>query len=179
MTQDELSNAYFEWLYNLVIPYDNFMHKLLAHLHRVDFTYTIPTDGNRAEDGINLRYRFGDRFGYNSHIIATYLDVRPCSVLEMMVALALRCEEHIMGDWEREDRTYQWFNLMIENLDLAYMSDYNYDPQVINRALDIMLNRKYNRDGSNGGLFVVKRPRQDLRSVDIWYQMNWYLSTII
>lgn len=179
MTPDELNNEYFEWMYDLVLPSDNNTRKLLAHLHRVDFTYTIPMDGNRAEDGIALRYRFGDRFGYDPRMIAAYLDTRPCSVLEMMVALALRCEEHIMGDWEREDRTYQWFNLMLENLDLAYMSDFNYDPQAVDYALDIMLNRKYRRDGSNGGLFVVKKPRQDLRSVDIWYQMNWYLNTII
>lgn len=33
--------------------------KLLRHLHNIDFQYMLPMDGNRAEDGIDLRYRFG------------------------------------------------------------------------------------------------------------------------
>lgn len=179
MKHRNIEQEYFDWMYDLVCPSNDSNHSLLTHLNSVDFTYTIPMDGNRASDGIALRYRFGDKFGYDQREVTTFLDVRPCSVLEMMVALALRCEEHIMGDWESEDRTYQWFNIMLENLGLANMTDYDYDPEVVDHALYILLNRKYRRDGSNGALFVVKHPRQDLRAVEIWYQMNWYLSTII
>jgi len=72
--------------------------KLLRHLHNIDFQYMLPMDGNRAEDGIDLRYRFGYEKEYEGSTIASYLDNSPCSVLEMLIALAFRCEEHIMTD---------------------------------------------------------------------------------
>lgn len=63
MTEKELNNEYFEWMCQLV--YDErytrrlSYQKLLNHLHNIDFQYSLPMDGNRAEDGIDLRYRFG------------------------------------------------------------------------------------------------------------------------
>ena len=45
--------------------------------------------------------------------------------------------------------------------------------QVIFRFLD----RNYQRDGS-GGLFIV-HGHGDLRNVEIWYQMLWYLNDIL
>jgi hypothetical protein len=38
------------------------------------------------------------------------------------------------------------------------------------------MDREYNPDGSNGGLFVLKNPRADLRETEIWYQAMWYLT---
>ena len=93
--------------------------KLLRELHRIEFTYSIPMDGNRAEDGVDLRYRFGYENGYSSSMISVYLDNRMCSVLEMMIALAIRCEEHIMDDPDIGNRTGQWFWNMIVNLGLV------------------------------------------------------------
>ena len=102
MTKNELNDAYFNWMYQLVFDgrYSKRLsyRKLLRELHRIEFTYSIPMDGNRAEDGVDLRYRFGYENGYSSSMISVYLDNRMCSVLEMMIALAIRCEEHIMDD---------------------------------------------------------------------------------
>ena len=99
----------------------------LKELHRIEFTYSIPMDGNRAEDGVDLRYRFGYENGYSSSMISTYLDNRMCSVLEMMIALAIRCEEHIMDDPDVGNRTGQWFWNMIVNLGLGSMNDSKFD----------------------------------------------------
>ena len=41
--------------------------RLFYKLHDTEFAYTIPMDGNRAEDGIELRYRFGREQGYSSN----------------------------------------------------------------------------------------------------------------
>ena len=102
MTEIELNNEYFEWMCQLVCNerYSRRLsyQKLLRHLHNIDFQYMLPMDGNRAEDGIDLRYRFGYEKEYEGPMIASYLDNRPCSVLEMLIALAFRCEEHIMTD---------------------------------------------------------------------------------
>ena len=100
MTRNELIDQYFDWMYQLVVDnrYSKSYRKLFIRLHDTEFTYTIPMDGNRAEDGIDLRYRFGREHSYPDAVIASYLDDRPCSILEMMTALAIRCEEHIMDD---------------------------------------------------------------------------------
>lgn len=181
MTQNALINEYFEWMYRLVhdsrvcrrAPYGN----LLRRLYDTDFIYTIPLDGNRAEDGVNLRYRFGYEHNYSDSMIATYLDDRPCSILEMMIALAFRCEDHIM-DSDVGNRTGQWFWNMIENLGLLSMHNYNFDQNRVDRAIDIFLNREYERNG-RGGLFTIEHCGRDLRHVEIWYQMCWYLDTIL
>jgi hypothetical protein len=182
MTRDELINEYFDWMYQLVSDRrhsrNNSYRKLLSKLHNIDFTYTIDMDGNRASDGIDLRYRFGYENGYEDYIIASFLDNRPCSVLEMMVALANRCEETIMDDPEIGNRTGKWFWEMVKNLGLESMDDSNFDRDYVLQTIDIFLNRGYERNGK-GGLFVIGHPKRDLRTVEIWYQMNWYLDSIL
>lgn len=181
MTQKELSNRYFNWMYQLVCN-DQYSKRtsykrLLSHLDEVDFTYLIAMDGNRAEDGEDLRYRFGYECGYEDSLIASYLDIRPCSILEMMIALALRCEEHIMEDSDIGDRTGQWFWNMIVSLGLGSMTDTRYDQEYVDEVLERFLNRTYDRDG-RGSLFTVEHCGRDMRSIEIWYQMNMYLNTI-
>lgn len=177
MTRSELNSRYFNWIYRLVCN-DEYSRglsyrKLLRHLHQTEFFYSIPMDGNRAEDGTDLRYRFGYEHSYEGPMIASYLDDRPCSVLEMMVALSIRCEE-IMDDPEIGDRTGQWFWNMIVNLGLGSMDDRRFDADSVGDILRRFMNRQYRPNGA-GGLFAIKRPLHDLRSAEIWYQMNWYL----
>lgn len=177
MIEDKMNDAYFEWMYQIVCDErDSGMsyRKLLYLLYDTDFNYTIPMDGNRAEDGIDLRYRFGYENAYEDATIAAYLDDRPCSILEMMVALAIRCEEHIMCDPDIGNRTGQWFWNMIDNLGLSDMDDIGFDKNYVKSAIQKFLNREYKRNGE-GGLFTVKHCWKDLRLVEIWYQMCWYL----
>ena len=181
MTRDELINSYFEWMYQLVCN-DEYSksqsyRKLLYFLHDAEFFYDLPMDGNRACDGENLRYRFGRECGYSDPMIAECLDDRPCSVLEMMVALVIRCEEHIMEDDDEGDRTGQWFWEMIVNLGLGSMNDRKFDIHYVDRCIKRFLNRNYKRNGE-GGLFTVNNG-QDLRNVEIWYQMHWHLNDIL
>lgn len=176
MTNDELKNTYFEWMCQLVSNDGQPSYrKLLIQLHSMDFNYSIPMDGNRAGDGVNLRYRFGYENGYKDSVIAACLDSRPCSVLEMMVALALRCEEDIMENTDNGIQPGRWFWEMIESLKLSEMSDKRFDLRYVRDRIDIFLNREYERDGE-GGLFTIRQCRYDLRSVDIWYQMSYYLN---
>lgn len=182
MTEDELYESYLDWMYQLVCN-DRYSkglayRKLFRQLYETTFDYIIPMDGNRAEDGIDLRYQFGADQGYEDYVIASYLDIRPCSVLEMMIALAIRCETHIMNDPSEGDRTGQWFWSMIVTLKLGSMTDHTYDEEYVDEVLYIFMNRKYDRDGS-GGLFKVTRPLRDMRNVEIWYQMCWYLNDIL
>ena len=111
-------------------------------------------------------------------MIAAFLDNQPCSVLEMMIALAIRCEEHIMDDPDVGNRTGQWFWNMIMNLGLGSMTDDQFDKRYAEQVIERFLNREYEQDGE-GGLFTVKHCKHDLRTVEIWYQMCWYLDEIV
>lgn len=177
MTRETMHDSYFDWMCQQVDG-KNYDRKLLKHLNEVDFTYTIPMDGNRAEDGIELRYRFGRECGYTDVLIATYLDDRPCTILEMMVALAIRCEEHIMDDPEQGNQTPRWFWEMINSLGMTHMVGANYNKRYVDACIDTFLNREYKRNG-DGGLFTVKNNTRDLRSMEIWYQMCSYLDDIL
>lgn len=182
MTEKKLKDEYFEWMYQLVYDEQYWKglsyYKLLNRLHNIDFLYILPMDGNRAEDGINLRYRFGYEKSYEDSMIAAYLDNRPCSVLEMIIALAFRCEEQIMNDPDAGNRTGQWFRDMISNLGLDSMSDDRFDIEYTDDVIFRFMGREYKRNGE-GGLFTVERCGCDMRSVEIWYQMNWYLDNIL
>lgn len=177
--QQGVKEEYFKWLYNYVcngrvhskVSYE----KLFKFLHNTEFTFTIPNDINRAKDGVNLRYRFA--MIEDDETILDILD-GPCSVLEMMIALAIRCEETIMDNTEYGDRTGQWFWEMMSNLGIGYMSDDIFDVEFVDDTVYNFLDRSYYPDG-RGGLFYIKDCPDDLRNVEIWSQLCWYLDNFI
>lgn len=173
-----LQTQYFEWLVRLVsknrVSKQVSYNKLLAHLHDTKFRSTILLDRNRASDGVDLRYRFAEYAGCDPNDAR----VGACTVLEMMVALSIRCEETIMDDPEIGDRTGQWFWGMIANLGLNGLTDSRYDPDYVDDILDRFLDRDYDPDGK-GGLFRIRNCDVDLRDVEIWKQLLWYLDTIV
>lgn len=175
---DRINDEYFEWLCELIDNKRFSRHtsyrKLLMHLHNIEFTWFIPRDDNRADDGIKLRRRFG--LVRDDTTLANYIG-GPCSVLEMMVALAIRCEETIMDDTLMGDRTGQWFWGMINNLGLGAMTDSKFKIEFIDDVIARFLNREYEPDGK-GGLFTVRYCDYDLRTVEIWCQLSWYLGSI-
>ena len=176
-----IEDDYFEWLYGMVCDEEQSnlsYRKLLNRLFHVDFFSSIAIDDNRACDGVALRYRFGEEKKLYPHQVEHYIDRRPCSILEMMIALCLRIESHIMDDPTVGNRTGQWFWNMIVSLGLGSMTDNNYIPTVVDDVIDVFLYRDYSPDG-RGGLFTIENCRYDLRTVDIWYQAMWYLNTVL
>lgn len=175
-----IENEYFDWLCRIVCGDDRFRrasyYNLLCALHDREFTWTICHDENRAEEGVYLRSRFAFDIGHNQSTIYVFMS-GPCSVLEMMIALALRCEETIMSDPEIGDRTTQWFWGMIRSLGLMGMHSDEFNEENVNHIIDTFLSRQYSRDGK-GGLFTIKNCESDLRGVEIWHQLCWYLDNI-
>ena len=82
-----------------------------------------------------------------------------------------------MDDPKFGNRTGQWFWEMITNLGLGSMTDNHYDRDYVDKVIDRFLNRKYERDG-RGGLFTVRNCDKDLRKVEIFFQLCYYLDTI-
>lgn len=178
MTRRNIINRYHFWLTNLVSDehHQRSYQALLDTLGESEFIWSINNDMNRAADGIDLRARFADEHNIDYRTIQDIL-YGPCSVLEMMVGLACRCEDSIMGDEEYGNRTPKWFWDMVKNLDLYSMTDDEYDDEYVHCVITALLYRTYKRDGE-GGLFTVPNCKYNLRRVEIWYQMCWYLDTI-
>ena len=174
---DIVHDAYLQWMTDLVVgdryPEDMYS-KLLRYLNCKEFRYSISMDANREGDGIDLRYRFS--LDYDQEDALCYL-TGPCTVLEMMIALAIRCEETIMDDPNVGNRTGQWFWEMVKNLGLKTMIDTRFDEVYVDEIIERFLDREYEPNGE-GGLFVIRNCDYDLRDVEIWYQLCWYLDSI-
>ena len=177
---NEIEKEYFEWIYNLVIDqrYNRKSYKkLFSFLFSREFTYIIEMDSNRASDGEQLRYMFGLEHHYDHSYIRDNLDTRNASVLEVMIALSIRCEEHIMEDENYGNRTGQWFWNMLTSLGLGGMDDVRFNRHEANDIIDRFLAREYSPDG-RGGLFTVDT-HSDMRDIEIWYQMCMYLEKYV
>ena len=168
-------NLYFSWLVNKVcrsnIQYGFENNAIMLNaLHDRIFTSDIFMDKNRVCDALELRERFKQETGHRVY----RFESDDVSVLEVLVALSIRCEETIMGDGSK-DNSYKWFWIMIDNLDIRGCNDTGY----IEHVLDVFINRTYNYDGTGGALFHVEEPRKDMRKTEIWYQMCWYLNQVV
>ncbi len=177
-TNGPISKAYFRFLTDIVC--DNYHRvnyaKLLKDLYAREFIWSVEKDVNRSMDGIDLREDFkASQNHYPYDIIDESFKGQPCSVFEMMVAMARRCENEIMVDRRYGDRTGYWFWEMIDNLELTGMTDENYDYQYVLYSIDIFLHRRYRPDGTGGGMFYKKDSRFDFRKTELWYQMQQWL----
>ena len=183
---NDILNNYFEWLCGLVNTHNHQSSrykKLLLFLHDTSFRYSIARDGNRYEDGIDMRYQYGVESGTSQRLIALALDGKPCSMLEMMVALACRCEQQIMSNADFGNRTGEWFWEMVQSLGLEEMTNRYFYERFCEETINRFLNRDYSPDG-RGGLFTIDLDRMglysvDLRNCEIWYQATWYLNQVL
>lgn len=139
----------------------------------LDFLFTIPyhwsieLDENLAYWGLKIRETYAE-FSTDQEVFG-YLDGM-CSVLEMLMALAIRLEQEIMHEPDLGDRAYIWFWTMINKLRL----DDAVDIHQANGIVQSLLNRTYNPNGDGSVCGVLLRHPADLRTVDFWYQMSYW-----
>lgn len=175
--EDEIVNAYFHWLCEMVHaddPQESYIN-LMVVLFQTEYIWTIDNDVNRAEDGKHLRQSFFD----DPDILN-----RPCTVLEMMIALAIRIDDEVMWNPDKGNRTAIWFWEMIDNLGLGELDDglnYSKIERIASRKLHIFMYRMYKNDGV-GSLFPMKNFDLNLSHVtknsnttEVWYQMMLYM----
>lgn len=85
---------------------------LLDALYHREYDPALPMDSNRAGDGLGLRYRFSDLKRYRYEDVEAALP-ETCSMLEMMIALALRCEERLLRSMKDFSERHIIFHILI------------------------------------------------------------------
>lgn len=166
---------YYQWLLEKIDghkePYYDYS-LLLNELHSIRFDWGLENDSNRADDGERLRWEYMDEENIPDLF---YKDGVPCSVLEMLIALSIRCNNEIMWD-PREDHTAEFFWVMIENLDLMRCTDEHFSMAYVHQQIGRWINRDFRRNGKGSPFPLKERNVRDQRKVTIWQQMCGYIS---
>lgn len=152
---------YFLFLKNKVDLNDTF-NDILIEMYNMPFKSYLEKDDARVADGLSLRkdYKGADPLS----------DSDPVSVLEVIIALAIRMEIEYVSDLNTY-RIRETFLRLIDNLGLLKISNKGKARLILNN----FVNRTYRPNGV-GGLFPMKNTVRDQREVDLWSQMNEYIS---
>lgn len=164
---EPIENAYFNWLCAKIKKDNvNIYYDLLEILHTTEFIWLLPKDEDRAKDGLELREDF---------VRETRFEPEPgwlitgCSVLELLIAFAKR------ANFQTDIPTDVLFWSFIQNLELGEFRQLSrHDVPVVEQILYNFVWRLYD-DNGNGGLFPMRWPKHDQRSLDIWYQYCEYV----
>lgn len=206
MTSKELRLRYFSWMFSKIWPstelimamhrsryysyfcwIDDFEEEPLPYqeieldeLDRIFFRYDprIQLDEDRMTDGLDLRDRFLEESGYPALYKSRYMDIYSCTVLEVLVALSLRCDSDIIGDPDRPGLTAPLiFWTMLKNLRFRgeELSDETSIRRSVDYRCDIFMDREYSYYG-DGGPFRVENPMKSMKKTDLWMQLNWFLT---
>lgn len=175
-----LDEAYFVWLYSQVGPVDTRNRSktywdLLRFLYKKKFIWSkhMERDGNRAQDGKDLRQVFLNETGHPPPSPDWLYD--DCSVLEMLLALA---QKIAFESLDEDVNSAFWFWRMIENVGLYEFTDANPPTkETVDLVFDRVMLREYEKNGY-GGLFPLQHHQSrddDQRNVELWYQGQAYL----
>jgi hypothetical protein len=160
--------AYLDWLApQIKIPERPGSYSdLIRLLGTKEFVWLIPHDDNRIGDGLDVRRDFYAETGVEG-------DLGPCSVLEILVALSRRLS--FIADGPESGWAWQ----LLCNLELDKYKDPIGPRQAVTveTILETLIWRTYSEDGQ-GGFFPLAWPDEDQRYVELWYQMEFYVSEI-
>lgn len=174
MDHDEL---YFKWIIErLKIPkgeidkehVDAFTLRM-KELDKIPFTFTIHTDYNREFDGKRLRTE------YYGEDLPNYILDAPVTVLEVLVGLAIRICEEVLGD----DNSWDLFGLMLLNLGILKEDGGTCKEEEIDEIIKKWLSREFDFNGVGSPFPLTKNDEGvDQRKIDIWQQLSLYLDEI-
>jgi len=160
--------------------------ELLSYLLVKDFTVVEglavgKDDEIRAKDAMELRRTYAEEVGKEKgksdrDIDRIWKSVHgKCSVLEFILQMAFRLDSMI-NEEEPGDMVSMFFEILLKNLELKETDSRD----IWEEKVDRFLGRKYEPDGSGGGLFPLQNWAQstlkDQREVSIWYQMSAWLN---
>lgn len=187
MNNIRIESIYYPWLLKRVADerLTDRYSKLFKVLYetRVNLERMNPYDTERCRDGQTLRYLF-------ERAMASYLtgisgreyiefEDNPCNMLELLVGIASRMEDTIMGSDIQGDRTGQWFWSMMTNLGIGYMSNDKFNVNEYNRCMRMFMTYKYDNEGKGCLFRSSKYTMSQMAEKDIWYQMQAYINDLI
>jgi hypothetical protein len=172
---NRLAEAYFAWLVEQVREQAEHPRRtywdVLRLMHDKEFIWipNVGNDDNRIYDGRELRWEFLSHRG---------VDFDPAgpggaSCLEVMIGISRRME------FNAGESAEGWAWLLLCNLGLHRMPD-PVSRRKLAQAddiLDALIYRNYQPDGT-GSFFPLAWPPDDMRKVEVWYQMHAYILEI-
>lgn len=161
-------SEYYEWLMAIIDGPGRYS-RVLDLLWHIEFYSIIPNDDNRAADGAELRYYYEDATGYICEKGGA------CTVLEMIIGLALRIENDFLYDEEFGDRTDIWFWDMFYCLGLGDYDDQNFEEAPVREIIEDFLDRRIDDKGRIRTLFPVIGSGQKWSELEIWWQLNKFI----
>ena len=154
---------------------------LISYLFDKNFIWMpeFPLDSDREEDGYGLRNEFmmglfdeTDRAEFTQ-----FCQSKRATCLEVLIALC----ERICGEIYSDPKvSVVWlFWTMIDNLGLTWADDKDFDKDIVDRAINTWLYRKYAPDGSLGNIFVFGSKNwnnpKNIQDLTIWDQANLFM----
>ena len=168
MTTTQVDHEYYIWLIKKVhIPNGKSYLDLFERMHNMEFVWTVPNDDNRVQDGLDLRHEFLEMRGGGE------INLGGATCLEVLIALSRRMAFIADGG----HRSSQWAWTLLKNLRLYKFSD-PLTPEKAARVDTILYDlvwRNYSPDG-RGGFFPLQNPDVDQTKIEIWHQLNAYVS---
>ena len=175
---DKLSQAYYEWLvYDILNSRPNWF-PILKVLHSRDYIPMLIMDDSRAKDGINLRDIYMSRVS-GSYAVQQGCNPwgdTPCSMLEMMIAFAMRIKEEFYSEYDQiTDMNTVIFSMFLSSMGIDTET---ITEDELNNIIDIFICRQYDPSGK-GSLFNLSGKTMDIdwRQPPIWNQMLAWVST--
>jgi hypothetical protein len=169
---NRVEKKYFEWLISQInVQGTRTFFELFEMLFTIEFVWTVPHDDNRLQDGLDLRTEFLNRHPHISRRNVHW--DKGATVLEVIIALSRRLAFTAGGTAE------DWAWQLITNLRLNKMTDPLTENKVrkVHHILERLIWRQYREDGL-GGFFPLNWPDKDQTQVEIWYQMQKYVTEI-
>lgn len=182
--------SYFGWLYEQVSPviagqdisnHREKLKNLCRVLFETDYIYEVAEDGIRASDAVNLRKTYAEKEGISAGKNERDTDRiwksihGKCSLMELIFSMCVRMDE-MVNEGEEGAMIPLFFLILIENIGLFP----NDGEKAWEEKIGVMMNRKYEQDGSGGGMFPLKNwteeTGKDQRKVPLWYQMCAWLN---
>lgn len=167
-TMTTVDYEYYTWLTKQIdIPNGKTYFDLFERLHNIEFIWTVPNDDNRVQDALDLRHEFlEDKDG-------SELVLGGATCLEIIIALSRKVAFIASGN----KHSHQWAWTLLKNLGFQKFSD----PLTLEKGnkvdqiLHDLMWRQYSADG-RGGFFPLTNPDVDQTQIEIWYQLNAYVS---
>ena len=156
-------------------------------LFETDFEWSIKEDEIRVKDALELRKIYAESVGTLENKSKRDIDriwksiYGKCCVFELLVSIAKHIDE-MVNEGAEDSMIPVFMKIMVDNVGWTDKDDEDFDfrpeqtEQFWKARSDQFIQRKYGKNGKNGGIFVVKSRSVNFIEMGLWMQMNAWLA---